>query len=244
MKKLIFCVVLLLTGCAPSHEKSSAQKIVDASIEAYGGKAWEDLHLEFKFRKHNYHLYRKQNQFRYVRKALDSAAPYIDSLWSDGRFTRHQNQMLVQLSDSLKKVYSASVNSVLYFVQIPHILNDAAVIKTQLPDKSINGKTYHSIKVTFQQEGGGEDFQDEFRYWIDPKTYSIDYMAYNYLTDGGGTRFRVAYNQRTIGPIRVQDYRNLKPNATFTPLDSLPKLFESGKLQQLSVIENTHWEIY
>lgn len=90
MKKLIFCVVLLLTGCAPSHEKSSAQKIVDASIEAYGGTAWEDLHLEFKFRKHNYHLYRKQNQFRYVRKALDSAAPYIDSLWSDGRFTRHK----------------------------------------------------------------------------------------------------------------------------------------------------------
>jgi hypothetical protein len=42
----------------------------------------------------------------------------------------------------------------------------------------------------------------------------------------------------------VQDYRNLKPNTTFTSLDSLPKLFESGKLQQLSVIENNHWEIY
>ena len=53
-------------------------------------------------------------------------------------------------------------------------------------------------------------------------------MAYNYLTDGGGTRFRVAYNQRTIGPIRVQDYRNLKPNATFTPLDSLPNFLKAA----------------
>ena len=244
MKKLIFCVVLLLTGCSPSHEKSSAQKIVDASIEAYGGNAWDALHLEFKFRNHRYHLKRNQDRFIYVRTALEGEAPYTDSLWSDGRFLRYRNAAAVQLSDSLKKVYSASVNSVLYFVQIPHILNDAAVIKTQLPDQSINGKTYHSIKITFQQEGGGEDFQDEFRYWIDPKTFAIDYMAYNYLTDGGGTRFRVAYNQRTIGPIWVQDYRNLKPNGTFTPLDSLPKLFESGKLQQLSVIENTNWEIY
>ena len=244
MKKLVFLVAVTLMSCSTSPEKSSAQKIIDSTIAAYGGKAWEDLHLKFKFRNHNYHLYRNQGQFRYVRKALDSAAPYIDSLWSDGRFTRHQNKVVVQLIDSLKKVYSSSVNSVLYFIQIPYVLNDAAVIKTQLPDQLINGKVYHSIKITFQQKGGGKDFEDEFRYWIDPKTFSIDYLAYNYLTDGGGTRFRVAYNQRDIGPIRVQDYRNLKPEKTFTPLDSLPKLFDRGKLQQLSVIENTQWEIY
>ena len=59
--------------------------------------------------------------------------------------------------------------------------------------------------------GGGEDFQDEYRYWIDPESGHIDYLAYNYHTDGGGTRFRKAKNRRKKEGFVFQDYINFKP---------------------------------
>jgi hypothetical protein len=244
MKKLLFVLLLSPIACAPSTEKSDAQKIIDQSITAYGGEAWDTIALAFKFRNHRYHLKRNQDQFIYVRTALEGEAPYTDSLWSDGRFLRYRNAAVVQLSDSLKKVYTASVNSVLYFIQIPYVLNDEAVLKEQLSDQTIKGKKYHTLKITFQQEGGGEDYQDEFRYWINKETSTVDYMAYTYFTDGGGTRFRSAFNQRNIGAIKVQDYLNLKPTEKFVPLDSLPKMYAANELQQLSIIENTEWELH
>ena len=87
------------------------------------------------------------------------------------------------------------------------------------------------LKVTFKEEGGGEDFQDEYRYWINQKNHEIDYLAYNYLTDGGGTRFRRAINKRKIVGIFFQDYVNYKPFQKFEQLDSLPSLFEQERVR-------------
>ena len=53
---------------------------------------------------------------------------------------------------------------------------------------------------------------------------------------GGGVRFRSAYNSRKVGGIIFQDYINFKA-AVGTPLANLPKLFEQGKLKELSRIE-------
>ena len=36
----------------------------------------------------------------------------------------------------------------------------------------------------------------------------MDYFAYDFETDDSGTRFREAYNARTVGGIRFQDYLN------------------------------------
>jgi hypothetical protein len=102
----------------------------------------------------------------------------------------------------------------------------------------VNDKSYWSIKVTFQKDGGGEDFQDEYRYWINQETYEVDFLAYNYQTDGGGTRFRKAINRREIDGFLFQDYENYKPSKKFEPLDSLPVLFEQGYLKQVSLIRN------
>jgi hypothetical protein len=92
--------------------------------------------------------------------------------------------------------------------------------------------------------GGGEDFQDEYRYWIDPESGHIDYLAYNYRTDGGGTRFRKAKNRRKKEGFVFQDYTNFKPEKKFTPLDSLPFLFEMGKLIEVSQIENENIQVF
>ena len=89
-------------------------------------------------------------------------------------------------------------------------------------------------------QSGGGSFGSQYLLIreINKETFQIDYLAYNYLTDGGGTRFRKAQNKRNIEGFWFQDYLNFKPLLPFPALDSLPIYFEQGKLQKVSQIEN------
>ena len=213
----------------------AAQAIIDNSIQFYGQERWDHTHISFQFREYSYSLFKKGTSTIYTRKKEQQ----VDSLIGFKRLVRYQDAQPIKLSDSLQNIYSSSVNSVLYFFQIPRILNDPAVIKTRLADMMIQGRKYHALKITFQPDGGGTDYQDEFRYWIDAKTFAIDFMAYKYLTDGGGIRFRKATNRRTIGESVFQDYDNFKPTSKVVSLDDLPRLYEQGKLIKVSTIANT-----
>ncbi|HBT09881.1 MAG TPA: deoxyribose-phosphate aldolase, partial [Leeuwenhoekiella sp.] len=59
----------------------------------------------------------------------------------------------------------------------------------------------------------------------------------------GGTRFREAYNERTINGVRFVDYRNFKPQEQFPPLQSLDSLFTTGNLELLSKIDLEQVEV-
>ena len=131
---------------------------------------------------------------------------------------------------------SEAVNSVIYFAILPYFLNDAAVNKRYIGKKSIEGTTYHKIEITFDVEGGGRDHDDVYVYWIDAEDYSLDYLAYSYEVNGGGVRFRSAYNSRTVGGLVFQDYINYKHDKN-TPVTSLDDIFVAGGLKELSRIE-------
>jgi len=90
-------------------------------------------------------------------------------------------------------VYSNSLNSVMYFLQLPKPLLDDAVHSELLGEIKIEEATYWTIKVYFSEEGGGQDYQDEYRYWINQDTYEIDYLAYNYNAEGGGEDYQDEY---------------------------------------------------
>ena len=139
--------------------------------------------------------------------------------------------------DSLAGPISEGVNSVHYFAQLPYGLNAPAVIKELLGETNIKEKPYYVIGVTFKQEGGGVDFDDKFVYWVHKETFTVDYLAYSYSTNGGGIRFREAYNPRVLGGIRFVYYNNYKPEGLTTPLKSLAPIFEANKLALLSKIE-------
>ena len=156
-------------------------------------------------------------------------------LTNDG-FTREIDGREVDVPDSMAIKYSNSINSVIYFALLPYGLNDPAVNKRYLGDKNIKGKDYHKIQITFDQEGGGEDFEDIFVYWINVENYTIDYLAYKYSTDGGGMRFREALNERYIEGVRFADYINYKAPKSGLPADS-DDIFLNGKLKELSRIE-------
>lgn len=90
-------------------------------------------------------------------------------------------------------------------------MNDKAVNKLYLGKVLIKGNEYYKIKVTFNEEGGGEDFEDVFVYWVQTGTFKVDYLAYSYAVNGGGIRFKEAYNERFVNGIRFVDYNNCKP---------------------------------
>lgn len=229
----ILFTIFTLSAC----KDENAQSIVDKSIEAHGGKHYDTLNIEFDFRNRHYTLQRNGGEYEYTRAFTDTTGSYYDVLNNAG-FTRMRNDTVLVLPEERIKAFSNSVNSVMYFALLPFGLNDASVIKELLPATTLNGEPYHVVKIRFQQQGGGTDFDDEFLYWIHAKKYTVDYLAYLYHTDGGGLRFREAYHQQIVSGILFQDYINYElGDEKNTKLEELEVLYAANKLKELSRIE-------
>ena len=240
MKRGFFLLCIFLLGC--SSEYSKEKLIIEKSVQVYGWNQ-KEFSIVFDFRDYKYKLTRKPNFFSYQRSTVKKGVLVRDVMTSNSKLKRYLDENPFILSDSLTDIYSNSLNSVMYFFQLPRPLNDPAVIVNYNGEKAISNKVYWTLKVKFQEKDGGKDFQDEFRYWIDPKSGYIDYLAYSYLTDGGGTRFRKAKNVRENNGFIFQDYTNFRPVKKFTSLDSLPILYERGKLILVSEIENKNIKV-
>lgn len=238
----LFIACFLVISCKSSQdEQQTASEIVDSSIEVAGGDQIASSIITFDFRDKHYKATRNIGSFQLERHFVDSTSHRVSSIkdvLNNNGFQRFVDDLLLEIPDSMATKYAASVNSVHYFSVLPYGLNDNAVNKTPLEDRIIKGKSYSAIQVTFDQDGGGEDFEDVFVYWINKNTNKVDYLAYSYNEDHGkGLRFREAYNERYVEGIRFVDYNNYKPNDSSIDLTELPQLFEKGKLILLSKIE-------
>jgi len=229
MRNILLLVALVsLFAC---KNEISEHEIIDRAIVAHGGGLFESKLVKFDFRSKSYSIYHDNHDIIFTKSfPYDSLSIVNDTLINNRDMVRYVNNEKIELTDKQHRAYANSLNSVLYFFQLPYGLNGPAVNKTLLSKNMVSGKMYHKVKVTFNEEGGGEDFEDVFIYWINDKEYTVDYLAYSYKTNGGGLRFRQAVNRR--------DYLNYKPIDESTPLSDLDKMFETGQLTQLSVIEN------
>ena len=214
-------------------QQVNAQKIIDACIEKHGGDKYKNSHYAYDFRKYHYEFHFTDGEYRYERHSKDGTTK--DILTNSG-FKRLVDDKEVKLTEKKIVGYSNSVNSVHYFAFLPSFLNDAAVNKKLIGETKIKGKDYYKIEVTFDQEGGGDDHDDIYIYWINQDDFSLDYLAYSFHVNGGGVRFRSAYNQRKVKGIIFQDYVNYKHDKE-TPVAALDVLFEQNKLIELSKIE-------
>lgn len=238
--KYIF--VLILLAAFSCTEKPNANQIIDQAIVTAGGERFLKSTIDLDFRGRHYKSIRDDGKYQYERIFSDSLDIVRDVLNNDG-FERYVNGELTDVTDTMAVKYSASVNSVWYFALLPYGLNDASVIKSYLGETIIKGKDYYKIKVTFQEEGGGEDFQDIFIYWIEKDSHTVDYLAYSYIVDGGGKRFREAYNVRNVNGIRFADHVNYKYEDDQFGLEDYDKAFEQSVLKKLSVIELENVEV-
>lgn len=237
----LYIVLLVGLVCSTSCKQKETQEtdtefIVNESIKASGGDKIDSSKITFNFRDKQYNAIRDEGSFQLVRHFTDSLNRIKDVLSNSG-FKRFINDELIELPDSTASKYSNSVNSVHYFSVLPYGLNDEAVNKSYLGLISLKGKEFHKIKITFEENGGGEDFEDIFVYWIESKSYKVEYLAYSYHVNEGGMRFREAFNERYINGIRFVDYNNYKPKSKDDSLLELDKLFETDKLKLLSKIE-------
>jgi hypothetical protein len=232
---ILFITASLVFSCK-EQSKPDAITIVNKSIEVSGGDLFKHSTIDFDFRDKHYKATRNKEKFQYERTFKDSLDGIKDVLNNKG-FQRFINETPFEVSKGKEIAYTASVNSVHYFSVLPYGLNGSAVNKKDLGEVSLKDKSYHKIKITFNEEGGGEDFDDVFIYWIDNETYKVDYLAYSYNeNDGLGLRFREAYNERYINGIRFVDYNNYKPKNKNVGLENLDTLFEKGHLELLSKI--------
>ncbi|WP_158837727.1 DUF6503 family protein [Polaribacter sp. L3A8] len=231
MKYLPILFLAFLISCKPSENKLTAQQIIDKTILYAGADKVANSEIKFKFRDKEYVAYRENGNYKLIRE-FDSV---IDGLTNDGfkRFINLEEQKLSKV-DSSK--YANAVNSVHYFSVLPFGLNDKAVNKKLLPSVTIKGKEYYKIEVTFSENGGGEDFEDVFIYWIGKEDFLVDYLGYSYHTNEGGKRFRVLKEQCVKNGIRFVDFHNYKPLNKEVSLVDIDKAYENNTLKKVSEI--------
>lgn len=215
-------------------QKDQAQHVIDQAIQSYGGARYESMMVQFDFRERHYTGKRDHGQYTYTREFIDTSGKVKDVLTNEG-LKRYINGELRDIPAERATAYSNSVNSVLYFALLPFGLNDPAVNKTYLGIDTVKNQVYHLVKVTFDQQGGGKDHSDIFYYWFRIDDYQMNYFGYSYESDGGGVRFREAYNTRDVNGIVFQDYVNYKAPDD-TGLDQLSQMFENSQLERLSYI--------
>ncbi len=232
---LIF-LMLLSASCKEKEPELTAQQIVDKSIATACSGNCEHATIDFTFRGRCYVSKRNGGMYRLERITSDTTGVTHDILSNSG-FLRYKNDTLIKVPDSMVTRYSNSVNSVHYFAQLPFGLNAPAVNKELLGNATIKGEPYYEVGVTFDEEGGGTDFEDKFVYWVHKDRFTVDYLAYSYAVDGGGIRFREAYNERDVEGIRFVDYNNYKPKSLDIALTQLDSLFQANELKLLSKIE-------
>lgn len=214
---------------------TTARGILAATIAHHGGERYRDAVVEFDFRDRHFTLTLNGSQYRYERTYTNEAGQSVRE-WFDGAETiRLVDGDPVQLTADEDLSLTGTLNSVAYFALLPHSLLGPAVKHRYLTETSIGGEPYHEIEVTFQQEGGGRDWQDRFVYWIHARRRTMDYLAYRFYVDGGGTRFRVATNPRVINGLRLQDYHNLTAPEPVDIAD-YETLYEAGQVESFSDI--------
>lgn len=226
------------TSQEASAPQDSAQWIMDQAIARHGGSLFNQMDLSFDFRKRHYTVRHEDGRYEYTRAwTTDSTGSIRDVLNNDG-FIRYHDGEAISISSKDSAAFANSVNSVAYFTLLPHGLNDGAVIKNYVGKVSIKSEPYYKVKVTFQQDGGGTDFDDVFYYWIHEQKLTMDYFAYYYHTNGGGSRFREAIDPVTKEGLLLQDYINYTYTGDSVPVADYDLAFNEGRVKELSRIIN------
>ena len=239
---LVFVPLFLVVSCGSQEisedtqaELSDSEILIQKSVDAHGGSLYDKASYQFTFREKAFTFTNNGSEYKYTSEFQTDAGWQTDVL-ENGNFKRMLGDIELNLSIEAVNSYKESLNSVIYFATIPHKLSDASVNSKHEGQTTINGKKYEQILVTFSEEGGGQDFEDQYYYWINTENNRVDYFAYNYQVNGGGVRFRSAYNTRDVDGVLFQDYINYSAPVG-TPLSELPELFQSDSLIEASRIE-------
>ncbi len=230
-------VLLLPVTFACQPEDDEATQIIAQSIERYGGDVFDNVHIRFDFRGAPFQVIRDDGRFRYQRAVTDSVGGIATEVMENEGTWAEVEGARVELSPEGVYSLETAVNSVVYFGFLPFRLDDSAAILANLGSAEVESEPYHKIEVTFEQEGGGLDWDTRFVFWIHQNEATLDYLAYRYTRDGGGARFRRAINRREVGGLLIQDYENYAGDPEPRDIAEFDRSLENGTVELLSTVE-------
>ncbi|MEL6615870.1 MAG: DUF6503 family protein [Bacteroidota bacterium] len=244
---LPLAVAAALAACADAPASgpqgdAEAVALVRAAQEAHGSDALDGVPFRFTFRGDAFTAERSARGFRYVRTTTDDQGrTVVDVLDNDGLSRTIDGETAPLPEDEVGRLTTA-VNSVVYFATLPAPLSDPAVQARVLPLDTLDGTTYDRLEITFAQEGGGNDWEDRYLYWIHPERRTLDFIAYTYALapdasgeNDTGHRFRRVIGTADAGGFRVQDYENLTADSLGT-LEDYASAYASGRTRAVSEV--------
>jgi len=236
----VICLISL-QACQPS--KKDTDSIIQKTIETHGGAKMEHVKIDYDFRDKHYTTTLKNGTYHYQRTYQDTAGNQYKAVLSNDSLYREVNGQKVGLSKDEKAGLRGSLDAVNYFFLLPYKLKDPVVQSQYLSSVNIHKSPYKKIRVTFKEGGNGQNHQDTFLYWVHENNYTMDFLAYKYQTSGGGMRFRVADNIRTIKGIQFQDYLNLAPVDSSINFEKIDSFYKENEVKRVSEIRKKNIEV-
>ena len=232
-----------LFGCGePGEASRTVEEVIARARAAHGADVLDHATVTFTFRGDRFTVERDGGRFSYTRSWTDSTGTAVRDVLSNDGLTRTVAGDTVALAEREFLIAEEAVNSVVYFFLLPYPLTDPAVQARLVGADTLRGSSYDRVEVTFEQEGGGRDYQDVFLYWFHRDDATMDFFAYSYEDSGGGARFRQALNPRVVDGVRVVDHLNFEADPT-RPLDGLGQLWAADSLALLSEIVHEGVEV-
>ncbi|MFZ1454511.1 MAG: DUF6503 family protein [Saprospiraceae bacterium] len=233
-----FWILSCLNMDAQKKTDKVAQQLIDQCIEAHGGSNYEKLNVTFDFRQYKFSIKQHKKGYLYDRIYTDSLGNNLKDILNNGVYSHEQNGKIIPLSEKLKSRYREGVNSVAYFMLLPYKLRDKAVNSQYIGSIELDGQNYDKIKVWFDKEGGGQDHEDIFCFWIHQSRHTLDYLAYT----NGGPRFRKCTKREKTGGVIFQNYDNFQIMDKEIPSDQYDQAYKEGKYKLLSKIEQNNYK--
>ncbi|MEM6927590.1 MAG: DUF6503 family protein [Myxococcota bacterium] len=222
----------LILWMAAAVGAPTVDEVLKDAAEAHGLARDQRLDVAFSFRGTPYRLHLDGTDVRYER----TVEGIVQRLRGNRFEVLRDGEPLAlppQQSDGLRR----SLNSVGYFATLPRPLFDEAVIATSLGRTSLAGRQWDTVEVAFREEGGGDDHDDVFRYWFDPTTHELGFLAYTFTVNDAGVRLRKVIARHDVEGVVLVDWSNHGWNGRGHTIEAAVKAFEAGTLPQLSTIE-------
>ncbi len=236
-KQTLTVFIILFISCSGKHRDTKAIRVVEQCIEQHGGKNYQHMDVSFDFRQFRIHIKQNNGVFLYERTSKDSFNNVMHDVLTNETFKREVNGKQANLSQKDADKYREGLNAIAYFVLLPYKLSEPAVKLKFLGAAIIENKKYDKISVSFEETGGGKDHLDEFCYWINQDSHSLDFLAYS----NGGPRFRKAIKKEIVAGITFQDYENYEVADSSLQTYDYDKAFINGKVKLLSKVEQTNY---
>ena len=250
MRAALALVVLALAACAPQvpapQGDTEALALLDRARVHHGSALLDRAEITFSFRGTPFVLRRDGDQFRYARTLTDSLGQTVEEVVDNAGTHRYVDSVEVPLDEAESGRVHTAVNSVAYFALLPAPLADPAVRVRMLSPDRVGDEDYDRVEVTFAQEGGGEDWEDRYVYWLRQLDGQIGHYAYTYEVSAGdtartdtGTRFRVPLRTYERDGVLFQDWQNLSADSIRAPgpdLDAFGTAFDTGRTFEVSEV--------